>query len=51
MEKAETIEDMARVTLCMYVALEDQQEVVVRLKGEISMHPISILVDPRYTHS
>ena len=55
LEEAETIGDMDRTTLHIYVALEDQQvayqEMIARLGGKIDMHSISILIDLGSTHS
>lgn len=55
MEEVETARDMVRKTPHIYASLEDHQatyqEVVVRMEGNISMHPISVLIDPGSTHS
>ena len=54
-EGATKIEDMARATLKIYVALEDlqanNQSVVVQVKGKIAKKSIYIMIDWGSTHS
>ena len=55
LEEVDAMGDVGRATPHIYTTLEDQQESyqeeIVRMKGKISMHPLSIMIDPESTHS
>lgn len=55
MEGVSTVEDMERETPSIYATLEEWQEdhqyTMIKVECKIAHQSISIIIDPKYTHS